>query len=371
MQKLNFDQLESLDNFKNCILEAAKLPNPPSRVNIKNIVTMWGLGSGHSINDKAIIFYVTGKEREEETKAIEEDVLDLLVVRGYKLVTLSAGNRTAILNETGMVAFLDIVTGPRRHYISFDFQYIDGECEGALETVESWTVGRGIEKVSHYRIGNNGLYPKMETVSTGSSQMDSSVFYPYLEKSPAELWKDFENSEANILFLYGPPGTGKTSFLKAMLDQQSWKNVNVIDDEKCLQDAGIASTLRDISPGGVMVIEDADNFVLKRENGNDAMSALLNIADGVVKTDAKFIISTNLPTTRDVDPALLRPGRLFAAKEFRLLDYDEARHVRRSMDLDWFESMPSDKSYWTLSEAINLYNDEAIEAHETQSFGFN
>jgi len=56
-----------------------------------------------------------------------------------------------------------------------------------------------------------------------------------------------------------------------------------------------------------------------------AAHRFLMIADGVVRAQGrKIIFTTNLPNVRDIDEALLRPGRCFAAVETRPLKHNEA-----------------------------------------------
>jgi ATP-dependent 26S proteasome regulatory subunit len=73
------------------------------------------------------------------------------------------------------------------------------------------------------------------------------------------------------------------------------------------------------------VIEDADHLLLARNDGNHDLHRFLAIADGVVRAQGrKIIFTTNLPNIRDIDEALLRPGRCYATVCTRPLDRSEA-----------------------------------------------
>ncbi|MEJ8867663.1 hypothetical protein, partial [Pseudomonas jessenii] len=62
--------------------------------------------------------------------------------------------------------------------------------------------------------------------------------------------------------------------------------------------------------------------------GNQALHRFLNIADGVASADGKKIIfSTNLASVRDIDDALIRPGRCFAHVVLPELDVHAAQAV--------------------------------------------
>jgi ATP-dependent 26S proteasome regulatory subunit len=73
------------------------------------------------------------------------------------------------------------------------------------------------------------------------------------------------------------------------------------------------------------VIEDADHILTPRATGNQDLHRFLAIADGVIRAQGrKIIFTTNLPNVGDLDGALLRPGRCFAAVHARALSPPEA-----------------------------------------------
>jgi hypothetical protein len=80
------------------------------------------------------------------------------------------------------------------------------------------------------------------------------------------------------------------------------------------------------------VIEDADHLLSSRAHGNVDLHRFLNIADGVIRAKGrKLIFSTNLPNMRDIDEAIVRPGRCFAHVELGLLSKDQAMLCLREM----------------------------------------
>jgi len=78
-----------------------------------------------------------------------------------------------------------------------------------------------------------------------------------------------------------------------------------------------------------MVLEDADSFLSSRsKSGNTVMHKFLNVGDGLLSTRGKKIVfSTNLPSTRDIDDALLRVGRCFDVLKFRGLTEQEVKRI--------------------------------------------
>jgi hypothetical protein len=64
------------------------------------------------------------------------------------------------------------------------------------------------------------------------------------------------------------------------------------------------------------------------------MHRFLNVGDGLVTTKGKkMIFSTNLPSIRDIDSALIRPGRCFDIVSFDLLTGDQANILAKKLDV--------------------------------------
>ncbi|MBW6072289.1 hypothetical protein, partial [Pseudomonas aeruginosa] len=99
-----------------------------------------------------------------------------------------------------------------------------------------------------------------------------------------------------------------------------------------------------------IITEDSDKMVAKREDGNSNMAGLLNATAGLVSTKTKIIISTNLPTLRDVDEALVRPGRAFDILTFKTLTAEQANDARIANGLEPVDFVGNN---FTLAEALN------------------
>jgi len=75
-----------------------------------------------------------------------------------------------------------------------------------------------------------------------------------------------------------------------------------------------------------VILEDSDAALMTRGSDNrEQVSAILNLADGMLADFLRLqIICTINCSAADIDPALLRPGRLICHRVFNRLDYDEA-----------------------------------------------
>lgn len=166
--------------------------------------------------------------------------------------------------------------------------------------------------------------------------------YPFLEDRTLEqYYTDFLDSSASILLLIGPPGTGKTTFIRGLLQHADTSAMVTYDASILAKDYIFAQFIE--GDKNIMVIEDADNFLGARADGNDMMHKFLNVGDGLVTTKGKkLIFSTNLPSIKDVDSALIRPGRCFDIVHFGTMNEEQAAKLAAKLNLT-YETKPDGK----------------------------
>jgi hypothetical protein len=118
----------------------------------------------------------------------------------------------------------------------------------------------------------------------------------------------------------------------------------------------------------VIVMEDAERLLWRRDGDNrEAVSSVLNIADGLIGRMLRLhIICSVNAKMEDLDPAVLRPGRLMNHRRFEPLSREAAERVALARGLtfapnDWSES-------YTLAEVLNP--DASAPAVEKPSIGF-
>jgi len=172
-----------------------------------------------------------------------------------------------------------------------------------------------------------------------------SEMYPFLgDESIEEYYDRYMDSSASILLLIGPPGTGKTTFIRGLLHHTE-RNAMVTYDEKILERDYVFSRFIE-DDVGVMVIEDADNFLKSRSDGNTMMHRFLNVGDGLISMRGKkLIFSTNLPSIRDVDSALVRPGRCFDVVTFDNYSLEQAKTLAKKLDISLEEKENKSDTY--------------------------
>ena len=164
-------------------------------------------------------------------------------------------------------------------------------------------------------------------VPLNTDRLPVDEMYPFLEgEKLTDYYERFMQSSANILLLIGPPGTGKTTFIRGLLAHTESSAVVTYDAAILEKDYVFARFVEDET--NIMVLEDSDTFLKARSDGNTMMHRFLNVGDGLVTTKGKkLIFSTNLPSVRDIDPALVRPGRCFDIVHFDQLKLAEAKKL--------------------------------------------
>jgi hypothetical protein len=169
---------------------------------------------------------------------------------------------------------------------------------------------------------NNDNYPLKE-------------YYSFLNnQSLVDFYESYMSSNASILILIGPPGTGKTTFIRGLL-QHTNSNALVSYDPKVLDNDDFFANFIENDDIQILILEDADVMLTPRKDGNPLMMKFLNVGDGLVScSNKKIIFTTNLPSTKEIDTALTRPGRCHNILEFGPLPIEQAKLVATQMNLE-------------------------------------
>ena len=149
----------------------------------------------------------------------------------------------------------------------------------------------------------------------------------------------------------GTPGTGKTFYLRHLVGllKESHRfyfvptaTMGVLSKPEFI---GFWAEQRRIHDNRqfVVILEDSDAALMTRGSDNrEQVSAILNLSDGMLADFLRLqIICTINCSAADIDPALLRPGRLLCYRIFGRLGYIEAARLAESLG----RQLPSARDY--------------------------
>lgn len=166
--------------------------------------------------------------------------------------------------------------------------------------------------------------------------------------------ESFLNSKSPLLILQGEAGTGKTTFVKYLLQaiqervlqRREELQVTYSFDESVFYSSDFYKQLI-YDDYDVQVYEDINQVLHKNQESElDPINKFLSITDGLISKYKKIIITTNIESKYQLNPALLRPGRCFDVIEFRKLKGVE---IDRLCD-SYLEDFTLDKESINLSE---------------------
>ena len=274
----------------------------------------------------------------------------------------SAGSKRIVItlkNEVCDYAIIEVE--PNANNIEFRFHSTFGVNEELRSQV--------LDEFDEISVYINWIYDSnlsRATVPIDLSLLPIDEMYSFLDGETLEsYYQRFMASNAGILILIGPPGTGKTSFIRGFLASTESSAIVTYDEKIISEDALFADFIE--GNCNTLVLEDADLFLSSRKDGNGLMTKFLNVGDGLVTIKGKKIIfSTNLPSVKDIDEALLRPGRCFDILQFDELTTEAATKLVNKLGI---ENKLQDKPKHAVSEIFSGIRNSGHN-YQKSKFGF-
>ncbi len=157
-----------------------------------------------------------------------------------------------------------------------------------------------------------------------------------------EWIRSLQTRRYGLTVLTGAPGTGKTSLLRSLAHWLAESHIFYFMPAARFAsvESGEIVTFwaeenRNSKLRKVLILEDAESILLRRGDDNrEKVATLLNLTDGMLGDALGLhVVCTLNSELADLDPALLRPGRLIAHRDFDLLDAVEARRLAAALGL--------------------------------------
>ncbi|XP_016453567.1 AAA-ATPase At2g46620-like [Nicotiana tabacum] len=129
--------------------------------------------------------------------------------------------------------------------------------------------------------------------------------------------------------LYGPSGTGKSTFIAGAANMLKY-DVYDVDLSKVADDSDLKLLLLQTTNKSLIVIEDLDSY-LGNKSTAVSLSGILNFLDGIFSCCGEERIMIFTVNNKDqIDPTVLRPGRIDVHIHFPLCDFNAFKSLANS-----------------------------------------
>ena len=155
------------------------------------------------------------------------------------------------------------------------------------------------------------------------------------EKVSKEIVKGLnDKNKTNLVMLSGDPGTGKTSYLRYLTSKLT-KNIIFISPDMVnhITDPSFIPFLMK-NDDSILIIEDAEPAMESRGGSgrSGAVSNILNLTDGLLSDCLNIsIVATFNTSSKNIDPALLRKGRLLKNYKFEKLSVIKSKILLKKL----------------------------------------
>lgn len=145
---------------------------------------------------------------------------------------------------------------------------------------------------------------------------------------------DLSDDKSGVHIFHGVPGSGKSTYIKYLINNVDKKFIYCPSSVTFqLSDPNFIKLMARQGEGCILIIEDAEEALIGQGSSrNSAVSNLLNLSDGIIGDALRIqIIATFNTEFKNIDPAILRKGRLLSLYEFKELGVEKAQNLLTSL----------------------------------------
>lgn len=213
-----------------------------------------------------------------------------------------------------------------------------------------------------YSLAEGRQGPEIVTLGYVPSVLERGNYDPGVMEGYDFVIKEFGSAspKARLVLLDGPPGSGKTHLIQGFLGALKGCRCIIVPPKLLPNLAGpeFLRALMGHDDPTLLVLEDADDCLIAREKNEaakEALSALLNMSDGIwgKALNLRVVVTTN-QNLDNIDRAVLRPGRLLRRITVDGLRRPDAERVLERLG-GRVENLPTQARY-TLGQLYELSN---------------
>lgn len=174
--------------------------------------------------------------------------------------------------------------------------------------------------------------------------------------------------QKGLFLFHGIPGTGKSTYIKYLIHHQNKKVIYISPKMAGNLDSTIFTEFLIDNENSILVIEDAEELIVSRENNhNSHLSFLLNLTDGILADSLGIqVIATFNTDVKNIDKALLRKGRLTGIYEFKELETTKVNSLFEYLKIENEETLKP----MSLTEIFNFKESNFNTKKEKTKIGF-
>jgi len=192
----------------------------------------------------------------------------------------------------------------------------------------------------------SGMSYDVEYFSIKPKQIDYDLNYGTgFAKKHDQLISTMTTDNSGIYIFHGTPGTGKTTYIRdvisKMINKKQFIWIQPSEAEVVFSKDFLPLMLQ--HRNSVFILEDAEKLIIDRKESNSStfISTLLNFSDGIANDifQSSFILSYN-EADINIDPAIMRDGRMKYKHFFGPLSVDDTNKKLKSLNVDSTSDKP-------------------------------